>query len=491
MLDRRRRSCSDAHLGGKRVPDAISDTTAVAAPAAASPSRRRGGRRLALGALLLALAALLFVLLTRDDSYGYRFVFQNAGQLVRGDVVRIGGTPAGEVTGIELGEDSRAEVEVSVDKDFAPLHQGTRATIRATSLIGIANRYVDIHPGPNFRPELEDGAVLDSSNTTSIVELDQFFNALDPPTRRGLEGTIQGFADWYEGKEAKANQSARYFAPSIVATTNLLKELNRDSRTFEQFLVETSNAMGALADRRSELTDLVGNAGTTARAIASDTESLSLALSELPPAMRQGSDTFAALRPALDDLERLWVETRPVAPRLGPFFRRLRPFTERSVPTFRQLRKLINKPGAANDLYDAMRELPAIARVSRRALPRSRRALRVSTPMFGFSRPYVPDLTAWLRSFGGAMAPYDANGHYARAMAVFDAFHFVDDPLGGHLLPKPPAGRGKSPYLRTGNLRRCPGSAAPSPADGSAPFVDSGELANPDCDPSQAVGAAP
>ena len=39
--------------------------------------------------------------------------------------------------------------------------------------------------------------------------------------------------------------------------------------------------------------------------------------------------------------------------------------------------------------------------------------------------------------------------------------------------------------LSTGNLRRCPGAAAPAPADGSAPFVDDGLLAAPDCDPGQ------
>jgi phospholipid/cholesterol/gamma-HCH transport system substrate-binding protein len=463
-----------------------SETVEFGAPAGAGPSRARW---LAAAALVVALAALQFVILTRDGSYDYRFVFENAGQLVKGDIVRIGGTPVGQVTGIELADDSKAEVAVSIDEEFAPLHHGTTATIRATSLIGIANRYVDVHPGPNFRAELEDGAVLASDNTTSIVELDQFFNALDPPTRRGLEGVIEGFADWYEGKEAQANESARYFAPSLVATKNLVKELNRDSRAFEQFLLETSKAMGALAERRGELTELVGNAGVTARAISDDTESLSLALTELPPALRQGSDTFAALRPALDDLERLWVVTRPVAPQLAPFFRRLRPFTERSVPTFRQLKELFRSPGPGNDVYDAMRDLPAIARLTREGVPRSRRALRVSTPMFGFSRPYVPDLTAWLRSFGGAMAPYDANGHYARAMAVFDAFDFIDDEQGGRLEPKPFAARGRSPYLRPGNLRRCPGTAAPAPADGSAPFVDAGELANPDCDPSQVVGA--
>jgi phospholipid/cholesterol/gamma-HCH transport system substrate-binding protein len=379
-------------------------------------------------------------------------------------------------------------VTVTVKDEFAPLHHGTRATIRAQSLIGIANRYVDVHPGPNFREPLDDGAVVGSDNTTAIVELDQFFNALDPPTRRGLQGVFEGFADWYRGREPEANRSAKYFAPSLVATSRLLRELNRDSRAFEEFLTETSTAMGALADRRRELTDLVDNAGATAHALSSDTRSLSQALTELPPALHQGSDTFVALRPALDDLERLWVETRPVAPQLGPFFRRLRPFTERSTPTFRQLKELFRSPGVGNDLYDAMRELPTLARLTGRALPRARRALRVSTPMFGFSRPYVPDFTSWLRSFGGAMGTYDANGHYARTMAVFDAFGFVDDPDGGHLVPKPPSERGSSPYLSLGNLRRCPGAATPSPADGSAPFVDTGELANPDCDPSQRVG---
>jgi phospholipid/cholesterol/gamma-HCH transport system substrate-binding protein len=439
----------------------------------------------------LALIALLTLLLTRDDSYKYRLVFENAGQLVNGDLVRIGGTPAGTVTGIELTPDSRAEVSVSIDGEFAPLHGGTTATIRAQSLIGVANRYVDVHPGPNFRQALDDGAVLGSDNTTSIVDLDQLFNALDPPTRRGLEGVIDGFADWYAGKELESGLSARYFAPSLVATTRLVKEVNRDSRAFEQFLVETSDAMGALADRRRELTDLVGNAGSTARAVATDTESLSLALRELPPALRQGSDTFAALRPALGDLERLVDETRPVAPQLAPFFRRLRPFSERSVPTFRQLRALFESPGEGNDLLDALRDLPPLAKLTSVALPRARRALGEGTPLLGFGRPYVPDLTAWMRSFGQAMSTFDANGHYARAMPVFDAFHFVDDAEGGHLDPKPPAQRGRSPYLKLGNLRRCPGAGAPPPADGSAPFVDSGELANADCDPSQVVGGAP
>jgi phospholipid/cholesterol/gamma-HCH transport system substrate-binding protein len=177
---------------------------------------------------------------------------------------------------------------------------------------------------------------------------------------------------------------------------------------------------------------------------------------------------------------------------LPAFLRRFRTLTAESVPLFSDLRKMFNGPGVGNDLYDTMVDLPPLAKNARGAFPRARKSLKQSTPIWGFIRPYAPDLVAWLKNFGGAMAPYDANGHYARTVAVFDAFNFTDDAEGGSLTPKPPAERGQSPNLSTGNLRRCPGSAVSTrPADGSAPFVDVGELANPDCDPSQVLGGTP
>ena len=57
--------------------------------------------------------------------------------------------------------------------------------IRATSLSGIANRYVSIAPGPDNAPELADGATLTGEKTTSPVDLDQLFNTFTPRTRAG------------------------------------------------------------------------------------------------------------------------------------------------------------------------------------------------------------------------------------------------------------------------------------------------------------------
>ena len=469
-------------------------TAAGGAPASVAAASRRGsGRLLAFGAIGFALLALLVIWLTRDDSYEYKMVFNTAGQMVKGDLVRVGGTPVGEVTGIELTDDGRAELTVSIDKDYAPLHRGSTATIRWQGLVGTANRFVDISPAPNFKPELPDGATITADKTKSIVEIDQLFNTFTPKTRKGLEHFIQGFANWYAGKEEQSNQSAQYLSPAFVQGTKLFNELNRDSQAFEDVLVESSKAFGAIEERNADLTGIVQNTGETAAALSADTQSLNQVLDDLPPALDQGAKTFASLRgPAIDELEQFVVESRESARLLPPFLRRFTTLTNESVPIFHDLWLTFNGPGAGNDLYDTMVDLPPLSRLARKSFPRARKSLKQSTPVWGFIRPYAPDLVGWLRSFGGAMAPYDANGHYARSVAVFDAFNFTDDGEGGTLTPKPPAERGQSPNLSTGNLRRCPGSAAATlPADSSAPFVDVGELANADCDPSQVLEGNP
>ena len=437
--------------------------------------------------MLAAAALALLVVMLGGGTREYRIVFANAGQLVEGDIVRIGGIGVGTVKGIRLTDDNRAEVRVSVSDDYAPLHEGTTAVIRQQGLVGVASRYVDLSPGPNSSPALEDGAVIEKQ-ATAIVDIDQLFNTLDPETRDGLADLIEGSASWYDGREARANRSAELLPPALTALTHVARELNGDSAAFSELLVQTGDAMSALAERRGGLSDLVGNARQTAAALSADTAALTGVLRDTAPALREGSLTFATLRPALGDLRELVDTAGPATEDLTPFLRELRPVVEAGVPTFRDLRRMFAQPGDDDDLLDALRDLPAIADLTEQAAPRARRALEESTPMFAFARPYTPDLVGWLRSFGSATATYDANGHYARTMPVFNAFEFIDDAEGGRLEPNPPNERGSSPAVSAGNLRRCPGAATRAPADGSAPFVDSGPDANADCDPSQRPG---
>ena len=198
------------------------------------------------GALIVGVVLVAFVLFGGDSGTGYKLLFETGGQLVPGNQVLVGGQPIGTVDEIKLTEDAQAEVAITVDE---PLHEGTTAVIRATSLSGIANRYVSIAPGANSEPEIPGGTLIPSTETTTPVDIDQLFNTFDRRTRDGLAEFIQGQAVVYTGNEKEANAAYKYLAPGLQSTTRLLEELTRDEQTFSEFLASGSSVLGR--DRRA------------------------------------------------------------------------------------------------------------------------------------------------------------------------------------------------------------------------------------------------
>jgi phospholipid/cholesterol/gamma-HCH transport system substrate-binding protein len=440
-------------------------------------SRPALARGAALLAFALVLAAALWLLLGGGSAHRYTLVFETAGQLVPDNDVQVAGRRVGRVRSIHLTEDNRAAVEVEVEEPFAPLREGTRAVVRLTSLSGIANRYVALTLGRG-RP-LDDGAML--SSTTSVVDLDELFNTLDVRTRSDLRRVVRGFARQYAGKGAEAGEAARYFGPFVSTSRRLVAELGEDEQALTRFLVDTSRLVTALADRRGELSALVGNANAATHAVAAESEALRRSLGLLPTTLRRGDATFAGLRATLDDLDGLVAAARPATRDLAPFLRELRPLLARARPTISDLRGLLRRRGAANDLLEATRRLPAVQRAARPALRSTTGALRKLQPVVDFARPYAPELTGWFRDFGLTAANYDANGHFARIQPIFNQFAYEEGPDGPRLVPIP--GNRRFEGYRAGQLRRCPGGATQPLADGSAPWRDVGGAL--DCDPTQ------
>ena len=441
----------------------------------------RGAAVLAL-ALIIALAAWLLVF-RGAGGRDYTLMFENAGQLVKDDDVQIGGRRIGSVTDIELSDDNLAAVKVKVQEPYAPLREGTKATIRLTSLSGIANRYIALTPGPDSAKELPDDATLSTASTEPVVDLDQLFNTLDAKTRGSLQDVIKGFATQYSGKAAEAGEAAKYFNPLLSTSRRLVSQVTEDESALTHVIVDGAKLVTTLAEKRDDLSALVSNTNTTAQAIGSENVALSRALGVLPTTLRRANTTFVNLRATLDDLDVLVDASKPATKDLAPLLRELRPLVADAKPTIHDLRLLVSRSGPDNDLVDATRKLPELQRVATPAFEHGRQALEKSQPVLEFVRPYIPDFTGWLRDFGQGAANYDANGHYARIQPIFNAFNFNDNPAGGVLTPLPPDNRFDG--LTTGQLKRCPGSASPPAEDGSAPWRDtSGNL---DCDPKQVI----
>ena len=150
----------------------------------------RAGRLLALAGLAAVVVLVIVVVTGGSSGTTYKLTFETAGQLVNDNSVQVGGRRVGKVTDIRLTDNNQAVVTVEINEPYAPLHEGSSATIRATSLSGVANRYIALNPGPKSAPEIPVGSTLPVENTTTIVDLDQLFNTLDPKTSKGLQQVI-------------------------------------------------------------------------------------------------------------------------------------------------------------------------------------------------------------------------------------------------------------------------------------------------------------
>jgi phospholipid/cholesterol/gamma-HCH transport system substrate-binding protein len=443
---------------------------------ASRPAQRgpRVARWLALAALIGAVALVALLVFGGDGGYRVSAVFENAGQLVRGDDVRVGGRTIGTIDDVRLDDRAQAVIDMTIaDGELTPLHEGTTATIRVPSLSGIANRFVALNPGPNDAEEIADGGRIEPDETSSPVDLDQLFNAFDPETRRGLQKLIRGQATYIGGRSREARAALEYLSPALSSTSRLTRELVYDDVVFERFLVDTSRVMETIARRRDDLSSLVANASTTTGAIGDESGSLERALAGLPGSLRKANTTFVNLRSTLDDLDPLVAASKPATRELAPLLRRLRPLVADARPTVRDLSVLIRDPGPDDDLVDLTGKLPRLERLTSVVFPRAIRTMDRSRDFVDTLRQYTPDLAGWFTKFGQSAAAYDANGHYARIQPIFSPYSY--DGLTGLLTPVEPARRLDGFEHR--QFRRCPGGAMQPPPDGSAP------IPVPGCDP--------
>jgi phospholipid/cholesterol/gamma-HCH transport system substrate-binding protein len=425
-------------------------------------SRRAGSSwpvPVAAALLVLAIVVLVALLLFRaGGGYTVTAEFLNAGQLVKGNPVRVSGADVGSVEEVTISEDGQALVRFTVDDDYVPLRRGTRAMIKQTSLSGIANRFIDLHLGPADGAAIEDGGRLGTDETQTAVEIDQLFGIFDPDTRQALRDTVRGSADMLRGRGRQINRAVTYLNPALSTGARLFRELSRDEPLLERFLVDSGTFVNALAERQSDIRGLVSNANTTFRALGARQDALAESVELLPGFMRRANTTFVNLRAALDDVDPLVDVSIPAARRLGPFLDSARAFAADAEPTIRDLQLTIRHAGDANDLVELMRSFPPVARaaleprrvngaVRRAAFPESEEALVDSAETFSLLRPYTPDLVGWFEDFSGTGA-YDAAGGFSRSQLNLTEILYGPEPL-------------------SGQFRRCPGGADAPAADGS------------------------
>ena len=449
---------------------------------------RRSSVRVAVALALIAAAAIVGYLMFVDTGgeYTVKARFLNAGQVVRGGLVEIAGQKVGTVKRLRLTDDGSAELELAIDDEWAPLPQGTHAQIRQFGISGPASRYIDLRypPDKDQADDIEDGGVIEKTDTTGNVDLDEVFTIFDKEARKGLRKVFRGSNRQYSGQAENFNEGILYLDPALVSASRLFRELNRDTDELERFITESSELVGDIADRRQDLAGLISNLSDTTGALSrprgpGGDGALAETIRDLPAFMRQANTTYVNLRATLDDLDPLVTEFKPVAKRLVPYTREVRLLVQDLDPAVRDLSRITTRRGPDNDLIDLSRAtLPlrdiAVGPVTRNGaeregtLPSTAEALTSATPRIAFARPYSFDFTGWLDDFSHT-GNVDALGGFSRAGSHVSAFTFKS----GLLQPLAPAARAAeiTSVARTHDRNKCPGASERDAfGDGSLPW---------------------
>src|SRR3954463_380283 len=237
---------------------------------------------------LVGVALLALVLMLRAPSYDVGMTVSNASQLVKGDLVKVGGVPVGKVSSIGLDDNGSARLKLSLTDDkLTPLHDGTKAIIRSTSLAGIANRYVAIFPGPNNAPKIPDGGQIPADDATAEVDLDAVLNTLGPAAQRDLHNLVSAGSHMITpSAEREANAGLQALNPALSQSAATAREIVRDEPAFTRFILESANVVSTVASRPGDLDQVVGNVAGALDALAKRSHELDNTLVRLPDTLR-------------------------------------------------------------------------------------------------------------------------------------------------------------------------------------------------------------
>ena len=362
------------------------------------------GRVAALGAVIAAVV-LVAIVLFGGGSGGYKVTakFINAGQIVKGNPVQTGGTPIGSVTGIKITDDGQAEIKLKIKDEHAPAAAGhprapsasspSRASPTATS--------TSTYP-PNGAEELDDGGTIGTDTHQDRGRPRPALQHARPRDPQGAAGLLQGPGAPVPRTSGKqANEAFQYLNPALATSSRLFNELTSDKPVLERFLVDSSQLVTALAERRDDLSGLIGNLNETTRALGNQKLALAESIERLPPFMRRANTTFVNLRAALDDVDPLVDASKPVAGALGPFLNQARAFAADAEPTVRTCARPCAARASDNDLIEFVNSVPPLADIAvetkqrngenrRRARSRSRsRRSAARSPIIATGRPYT------------------------------------------------------------------------------------------------------
>ncbi len=390
-----------------------------------------GRRRVAAGTAVacLVVAAVLLALSAggSNGNYEVRAIFDDAGNVISGEQVKIAGVKVGKVGSVTPTPSAKAAVVLKIENEgFKDFRADASCEIRPQALIG--EKYVDCLPtqprveGSPLPPPLKkirsgEGAgqrLLPVQNTSSPVDVDLLGDINRLPERERLTIILNELGAGLAGRGSDLHEVLIRANPALREFDKVLSILASENKVLAKLASDSDKALAPWAKVRERFAHFLVASNEVAEATANQRGALAENLKLFPPFLRE-------LGPAVERLERFAEQTTPVmtnlskaAPGINTAFTSLPAFSKSSEKFFVNLGKTSKKSG------------PAL--VSTKKLLRELKAF--GTPAVPFSNN-LAELFTSLRDTGGlerimdfiflgagAANGYDQLGHFLRTEGV-------------------------------------------------------------------------
>jgi ABC-type transporter Mla subunit MlaD len=250
------------------------------------------------------------------STYDLKARVPNADALVKGNEVRIGGVRVGIVKSVvpvqlKNGEVA-AELSLTLDKSAEPLPVDSTITIRPKSALGL--KFLQVTPG-NSSKGFEAGETIPvSAAKPEPVDIDQFFDMFDKPTRDAIRQNLAGFGNALAGRGPQLNEAIGALRRLVESGQPVLRTIVAPSNNFAGFwraLEELSATVAPVAETQASL--FVALDRTFAAFAHVSRPFIQETIEKSPPTLDTVNADLPALNPFFRDSARFFAALQPGA----------------------------------------------------------------------------------------------------------------------------------------------------------------------------------
>jgi len=261
----------------------------------------------------------------------------NGANLLPGNEVRQGGFRVGvvdDMVPIPLEDGAVGAVAtLKLDQKNGDVPIDSKVAIRPRSVLGL--KYVELERGASSTL-LQDGDTLAVTQASIPVDLDEFQNIFDEPTRNGARRNLRGFGDALALRGASLNRTIEELPRFLEHLEPVAEILSRPETGLKTFFAELGDFVRIVKPIRDRYSHSFTAGADTFEAWSRHPEELKDTISKSWPTMEVGIKSFRVQRPFLVSLRNFSIALDEAAQELPRTLPRITPALRTGIPVLRR-----------------------------------------------------------------------------------------------------------------------------------------------------------